>query len=418
MKNILFVLCIILILITPEVRPQHEAAEPATEVTRLNDNLFRITCIGAFRINVTALTGNEGILLVESGLRNTTEVLKESLAKISDGEVKYIINTHMHADHTGGNRNFPDDIIIVAHDKARLRIGGQFYHLPPYLTEGLPEITFSDTMTIYFNDQTLKLIYFPDNHTDGDIIVYLPDYKTICMGDLFFAEGFPYIDITSGGNVVNYTRTIDRIAAMMPDDAIYIPGHGGNFTKNELLQYNDTLKESIRVIRSEMARGRTAEQMIVDSVLSRWSDWNKYPFVSNDQWLQTVYESLHRDATPGYTSICDPVSRALVEKGIDEAVRVYRYLSRNYPGRYDFEENQLNILGYQLLRRGMIDEAIAVFELNIEAYPESANVYDSMGEAFLAKGDTTRAIENYEKSLELNPENENAVQLLEQIQGE
>jgi len=407
---------IIIFTIVPIIMAQDDADSFTADITRLNDNLYQITCNGWISTNTVALTGQDGILLIESGLHNTADALKESLQSISDGDLKFIINTHMHADHTGANNDFPDEVVIIAHEKARERIGGKYYHLEPYLTEGLPDITFNDTLTLYFNDQKLKLIYFPDSHTDGDIIVYLPDYKIVCMGDLFFAEGFPFVDLANGGNVTNYIRTIEKIADMMPDDILYLPGHGEIFTRQELLDNKDTLKASIAMIRSEMAQGHTAQDMIDAGLLDRWKDWNKNRFVSNDQWIIAVFNSLYRESAPGYTSICEPVTQVLAAHGIGEAIRAYRELKRNYPGRYDYGENQLNNLGYQLLGRDMIDEAMAVFKLNIEAYPEAANTYDSMGEACLIKGDTLLAVDYFKRSLRLNPENTNASDILKKLE--
>jgi len=121
---------------------------------------------------------------------------------------------------------------------------------------------------------------------------------------------------------------------------------------------------------------------------------------------------------PAPTSVCKPVSEALVREGIAPAVDLYRRLRKEEPEQWSFAENELNMLGYQLLQRSMIAEAIAVFQLNVEAFPEAFNTHDSLGEAYMAAGQNELAIASYQRSLELNPDNTNAVAMLQRLRGE
>jgi len=121
------------------------------------------------------------------------------------------------------------------------------------------------------------------------------------------------------------------------------------------------------------------------------------------------------EISKGLPSICEPIIKTLVKKGIFETIKEYHSLKKKSPDKYNFEENQLNAFGYQLLQRNMIKESIEVFKLNVEVYPGSANVYDSLGEAYMKNGDNERAIRNYKKSLELDPSNKNAGEKLKEL---
>ena len=151
--------------------------------------------------------------------------------------------------------------------------------------------------------------------------------------------------------------------------------------------------------------------MVSEDLLKDWESWSRAQ-VTSETWITQVYESL---AGQGKRPISEPLTYTIMENGIEAAIEQYMELKKDQPDSFTFVENDLNMLGYQLLWRDMKDEAIEVFKLNIQAYPKSANPYDSLAEAYLASGDEKLAIENYEKAVSIDPNFSSAVDALKKL---
>jgi len=397
---------------------QEDQPEIKIEFTKINDHIYKLTGFDNFDINVVASVGPDGILLVDAGTENMGKLLPGALKKISDADVKYLINTHFHNDHTGGNKYFKDKATIIGHSNILERMTGKYFALGPLPQEGIPNRTFDDTLTLHFNGEDVIMKHLPGGHTDTDILVYFSDSKILCVGDMVCPGNFPYVDVPNGGSVDNYALYIKYIITHYPDDVIIIAGHRHILHNIELNEYFKTLNTTINIIRKQIALGKTVEEMQQAEILADYAEWGEWPLISANNWIHWVHESLTHEDSPPPVSIAKPLTEIIMQEGIESAVAHYRDLKKNRPDEFGFGANQLNMLGYQLMFRDMLDEAVEIFKLNIEAYPEWSNVYDSMGEAYMNRGDKELAIKNYEKSLELNPENENARQMLKQLRGE
>ena len=184
----------------------------------------------------------------------------------------------------------------------------------------------------------------------------------------------------------------------------------------ELEAYIDMIEGTVAVVAAEVADGRRLSEIVERKPLAPWGEWESPENgLTFENWIAEIYASLtgsHR------RSICVPMTEVLVEDGVEAAVTRYRKLKKEEPENWSFAENELNMFGYQLLARERVDDAIAILELNVEAYPEGFNTYDSLGEAFAIAGRTEAAIANYERSLELNPDNTNAVAMLARLREE
>ncbi|UCC43836.1 MAG: hypothetical protein JSU65_12045 [Candidatus Zixiibacteriota bacterium] len=261
-------------------------------------------------------------------------------------------------------------------------------------------------------------MYTPNCHTQGDVYVHFTGSGIVAAGDLFFPDEIPYVDLLDNGTVVGYAARIRSFIKDFPDDVVFIAAHGRAYSKDDLREYDHMLTETTRLIQEAAAAGKAADEMIQDSLLADWEEWRgQFATTSLEAWIQTVFI----EATGGLDSrpsVCEPLTQALVEGDVEDAIRQYHDLKATEPDTYNFGEEQLNILGYQLIARQRIDDAAEVFRLNAEAYPESFNVYDSYGEALMLKGDTAQSIVNYEKSLELNPDNTNATEMLKRLNAE
>jgi tetratricopeptide (TPR) repeat protein len=165
-----------------------------------------------------------------------------------------------------------------------------------------------------------------------------------------------------------------------------------------------------------VAAGGDFETILEKKPLAPWDEWARPDRrLGVDDWTREIYASLVGGAT---TSICKPMTEALVKDDIEAAVEVYQNLKTEQSETWSFAENELNMLGYQLLQRGLEEDAIVVFQLNVEVFPEGFNTYDSLAEAYMTAGRNKLAVFNYQRSLELNPDNANATAMLSRLQGE
>jgi cyclase len=424
MKNVIMVLAVLAMAAVGSQKAwsQDDVSYTPVEVSKLTDNLYMITCTAGeefnlppFGTNLIASVGPDGILLVDTGPGETAEMLRDTLASLGNGQVRAIIATHHHGDHIAGNRIFADKSLILGQNGALNLSSGNYYNLPGTVSPDRPQVGFDDSLIIYFNSDEIHVVHAPACHTGGDAFVYFKGANIVAAGDLFFADEIPFIDVRSGGTVDGYIRQIRTFIETFPDNTTFIPSHGRAYTKTDLQAYEKMLMGTATAIRSARSAGKTVEEAIAADILADWSKWNgSFPTTTRDFWIRYVYFDADVSEN-GRSSICEPLTRTLAENSAEEAVEEYYRLKTNSGDKYDYSEDQLNMLGYQLLMRGRADDALRIFRLNMEVYPGSFNVYDSYAEALMTAGDTAQSIANYEKSLELNPENDNAAEMLKKL---
>lgn len=386
--------------------------------TKLTDHIFMYTSAAEHEANQVASVGDDGTLLVDAGWSETAPALRDELGRTGNRSIRILINTHGHGDHASGNRTFKHEAVILAHRNAYDQLTNRYFALPPISSLAAPHLLVDDSLTLRLNDEEIRLTHAPACHTSGDLIVHFVKSNIVCVGDLLFPDHFPYIDLSVGGNVVNYYANIKRLISAYSPETRFVSGHGRVYSVSDLVAYYDELEKQRDIVRRAVASGKPLATIQNDSVLNNWLAWSG-PWVTTDAnyWIAALYQSLSGDVTTPKTSICAPLTETLIQSGIAAAVTQYHTLKSAEASRYDFGENQLNLLGYHLLWRQMIAEAVAILRLNAEAYPNSSNVYDSYGEVLLVAGDTARAIENYKRSLELNSGNANAVQVLDRLKS-
>ena len=413
MKN--FVKYLLLTLLIFLILPVAAQQADGIEFIKLTDKFYRIVCRNrGFEVNTFASVGNDGILLIDAGYQQTAKELKSGIGTLGNGDLKILINTHIHNDHIGGNNTFSNEnILIIAHKNVRNRLEGFYGQINNVPKEALPNLTFEDNLTLYFNGEEIRLLYFP-GHTDGDVVIYFPDSKLVVMGDLLLTNGFPSVETNVGGNIEQYLVTLKDILDFFPEDTKFIAGHGRDFTYDEMEQYYDMVVNTTNIIRKGLKEGKDIDAMRKEDILKEWK-----PKVTNgaraDYWIGEVARSLtNLNNNP---SISEPLLNTLIKSDANAAIKQYRELKTNNYTDYVFFENALNTLGYYLLGKNRIKDAIEIFKLNVEEYPDAFNVYDSLGEAYMNNGDKELAIENYEKSLKLNPDNLNAVEVLKKLKA-
>ncbi len=365
-------------------------------------------------INMLASVGEDGTLLVDTGYAQTAPGALAAISALGGGPAQVIVNTHADGDHVGGNAILGPSALVIAHDEARRR-AGSYFALPQAQGLGSAVLTIRAPTTLHFNGEDILLLPMPGGHTAADLVVHFTGSGVVAAGDIVLTGTFPDADPGRGGDSQRLVAILQELVRALPAETLVVPGHGETLRAGELHGYLAMIEGSIAAVRGELAAGRTFAEMLAGDALATWATWEHADQgLSCADWGGQIWASLNGVER---RSICAPVTEALVSEGVEAAVATYRRLAAAEPERWDLSENQLNTLGYQLLQRNLVDEAITIFELNVEIFPEASNPYDSLGEAYMTAGDRERAIVNYRRSLELDPGNTNAVAKIEELRA-
>lgn len=248
--------------------------------------------------NVAVLPGPDGLLIVDDKLEAFSEKLTTALKPFGDGVPKFVLNTHWHFDHTGGNKRLAE-AVIIAHDNVRkhMAVDQEIKALnktvPASPPEALPDVTYNDRMTVHFNGEEIQLLHLPGGHTDGDTVVYFKTSNVLHLGDLFFNGMFPFVDVAHGGSALTLARNIRDITGRFPADAKIIPGHGSLATMADLEAYLDMLTSTTMFVQSAVMEGKDLKAIQVQGFPEQWKKW-EWPFISQAMWIDLIHQSLNK----------------------------------------------------------------------------------------------------------------------------
>lgn len=250
--------------------------------------------------NIGASVGEDGIVIVDDQYAPLADKIQAALKGITDKPVRFVINTHYHEDHTGGNGYFQKQATIIAHDNVRKRLesggaagngGSVHFEAKPQPKEVLPIITFDHDVTVHLNGEDIRAIYFPAGHTDGDAMIFFSKSNVVHMGDDFVTYGFPFIDVDSGGSIDGMIAGVEKVIAQVPPDVKIIPGHGPLSTVDDVRKYLDMLKGTRDVVAKALQQAQTLDQMKQAKLLEPWKKYSG-DFISQDAFIETLYNSL------------------------------------------------------------------------------------------------------------------------------
>ena len=281
-----------------------DANNVTIKTTKLTDSIYMLEGLGG---NILVSIGKDGAFMVDDQFAPLTVKIKDAISKLTDKPIKFVINTHWHPDHTGGNENLGEDgAIIISHDNVRKRLSTEqflehFNITVPALSEkGLPIITFSDNMTIYHNGDEIKIMHLDNGHTDGDSAVYFTTNNVIHVGDGFSDKAYPFIDIRGGGSIDGLISSLKTISSIINDETKVVSGHAGISNKTKVNEYSNMLTDVRNQISQMITEGKYLEDIITLQPTSKYDEIYYYytvikpdDFVPKD-FVTNVYQSLTR----------------------------------------------------------------------------------------------------------------------------
>lgn len=256
--------------------------------------------------NIGVSWGADGTVLIDDQFAPLTPKIEAAVADLGATPVKFLINTHWHFDHTGGNENFGKaGALILAHDNVRIRmiagakgLAGQ--DVAPAPAIALPVVTYEDGLKLHLNGDEVRTVHMHNAHTDGDSIVIWKSANVIHTGDLFFNKvTLPFIDLKSGGSARGMLAAIDKTLTLAKDDTRIIPGHGPVASKADLIAYRDMLKDVIGQVDAAIKAGKSLSEVQAMKPAVKY-DTNPNAFIKGDAFVEAVYTSLKAPPAEGH----------------------------------------------------------------------------------------------------------------------
>ena len=297
---ILAIAAVTMFLGRPASAQDQDFSKVQIKVTKVSGNIYMLEGAGG---NIAASVGEDGIVIVDDQFAPLADKIQAALKDlgVTNKPVRFVINTHYHGDHTGGNEPFNNaGSTIIAHDNVRERLetGGTAgngasvkIENKPAAKAALPVITFEHDVTVHLNGEDIRAMHFPSGHTDGDSIIFFPKNNVVHMGDDFVRYGFPFVDVASGGSVQGIIDAMEKTAAQLPADVKVIPGHGALSNLDDVRAYTKMLKETSAVVQKELGERKTLDQMKQARILAPWEKFSG-SFINTDAFIETLYNSL------------------------------------------------------------------------------------------------------------------------------
>jgi glyoxylase-like metal-dependent hydrolase (beta-lactamase superfamily II) len=388
--------------------------EDKMDVTQLAEHIYELSYDGGgYMVKVIASVGDDGVLLVDAGQKDSAEKVKATLQTLKDETPKIIISTHDHVEHIEGNAIFKGEPLIIGHTLLPIRLKSGIHLFDEFPEEAMPDLTFDDSISLKFNGEEIKIIACTGAHTDNDIIVWFTESKVACVGAICNGTDFPSVD--RSGDVLKYADVAGRVIDMLPDDTRIIPGHGRDCTMDEFRAFRTMLMGTTEIVKKGLAQGKDLAALQQEKVLIDYESWGG-SYTSMDQWIKYLVGGLTGEVlkqTP-----YEPMYYAIADKGAGAAVDYY-FDFKSGNDEYDFRNTDLVFIAYKLYGGGRTAESIPFFERSLKEYPDGEYTelsYTYLGRAYNAAGDAPAALKNYKMALAMNPENSHAAEMVEKLE--
>ncbi|HEY2954651.1 MAG TPA: MBL fold metallo-hydrolase [Candidatus Eisenbacteria bacterium] len=287
----------VILLLCPAARAQQrDLSAVEVKAEKVAEGIYMLTGAGG---NIGISVGADGVLLIDDQFAQLSEKIRTAVAAITDRPIRFILNTHWHGDHTGGNENFARaGVTILAHDNVRRRLGAEQFNAlfdrrtPPSPPEALPVVTFSDEITFHMNGDSIVAFHVPPAHTDGDAIVLFARADVVHMGDCFFNGMYPVIDVSAGGSLDGMIAAAGRMLARVSERTRIIPGHGPLGDRAGLRAFRDMLVAARDRIRPLVQAGKSADEVVAAKPTAELDAKWGTGFMTPERFVRAAYASL------------------------------------------------------------------------------------------------------------------------------
>jgi glyoxylase-like metal-dependent hydrolase (beta-lactamase superfamily II) len=292
--------CSIALMLAAATPKAQDFSDVTIRTTEIGNGVYVLQGAGG---NVGLVVGERGAFLVDDQYAPLTDKIRAAVAEVTDQPIRFVLNTHWHGDHTGGNENLAEEgTLVIAHDNVRERMSaGQFMEffdreVPPAPADALPMVTFNDEIRFHLGGHTVEAVHLPAAHTDGDSIVHLEEANAIHAGDIVFFGMYPFIDYGSGGSLGGMIEAVDRIAALADADTAIIAGHGGPvIDREQLAEYRAMLADVHRELIEMIVDGATLDEVLSAKLTADYDEAWGDGFIGPDRWIEMNYAGITAD---------------------------------------------------------------------------------------------------------------------------
>jgi glyoxylase-like metal-dependent hydrolase (beta-lactamase superfamily II) len=296
--NITSVFVSALLLSAPVVAQQQDFSTVEIQTTELADGLYMLVGSGG---NIALSTGDDGAFIVDTQFAPLSEKIQAAVNAVGGGKVEFVVNTHWHGDHSGGNVNFGGaGATIMAHDNVQVRMstdqvsGLDGSTIPASPRAAIPVVTYPSRMTFHWNGDTVNLIHVPNAHTDGDSLVHFTNLNVIHMGDLYVNGGFPFVDVGSNGALDGIVAAGEAVLSRSDANTKIIPGHGALATAADLRAWIQTLSTIRDRIKALVDQGRSEDEVVAAKPTAEWDATMGAGFMSGERFTRLAYQGMTR----------------------------------------------------------------------------------------------------------------------------
>jgi len=278
---------------------QRDFSKVEIEAEKITPSVYMLTGSGG---NIGLCVGKDGIFMIDDQYAPLSEKIMTKIASIQEGGVKYLVNTHWHGDHAGGNENFGNaGALIVAHENVRKRLSKDqlmkaFSRTVPAAPEAAwPDITFTKELSFHLNGEDIMMLHVHNAHTDGDAFVYFAQSNVLHMGDTYFKGRYPFIDLSSGGSIDGIIKAANQALFIINEETVIIPGHGTLSNKKELREYRDVLMVVRDRIKKAIKEGKSLDDIKAAKLNSDYDETWGSGFIDPDRIVDIIYTDLTRE---------------------------------------------------------------------------------------------------------------------------